>query len=205
MAKTVDLASPEAHLRGVYRRRPTPEDENPVLTFRVPRDVADELGRFVATWQAVFMAAREHEEQHPESAAWFMIASHYGNPDSSGARMAPLSESSFLLGAVLHAMKEYRVHILTESERNPLSHSEEQIAADPLRRIARPLTEWARAHPHVDLWGLAQKAYTRTMVRAETRRRTKSGERPTTLHAAKRTARAQARRAIPQPTSETEA
>lgn len=189
----------------MYQRRPTPEDVTPVLTFRVPRDVADELGRFVATWQGVFMAAREYEEKHPESAAWFMIASQYGNPDSSGARTVPLSESAFLLGALLHAMKEYRVHILRESEGNPLGHSQEQIEADPLRRIARPLTEWAHTHGHVRLWGLAQRAYTRTAELAEKRRRTKSGGRPATLHGAKRTARAQARRAIPPPASEPEA
>lgn len=191
----------------MHQRRPTPEDATPVLTFRVPREVADELGRFVATWQGVFMAAREYEDAHPDSGAWALVLGSYGNPDSSGARTVPLSESSFLLGALLHGMKEYAGHIKREAEReHPLGYSREMMERESLTlHLTTPLRLWALTHPHVDLWGLAQRAYTRTAELAEKRRRTKSGGRPATLYGAKKTARAQARRAIPPPASEPEA
>lgn len=199
--KTVDPAGSPAHLRGVHSRRPTIEDVTPVLTFRLPRKVADELGRFVTSWQGVFMAVREYEEQHPESAAWFMTAAKYGNPDASGARGVPLSESSFVLGAILHAMKEYAEHIQREAEANPLNLTAEQIESDPLFRLAAPLRMWALTHPHTELWALQKKAAEATLELAEKRRRRANGQRPAQMYGAKKTARANARRAIPQPAS----
>lgn len=157
----------------------------PVLTFRVPQALADELGRFVALWQAAFLEARAMRDADPDQSTdwWFMLCGSY--KPSMGCQMPALSEGSVIVSGLLATLEEYRRLILRASE---------EPQSDDLRALARPLVLWAHTHPKEALWELHQRHAERTERFADVRRGRKRGQ--ATLHGTRKSQRAKVR-AIP--------
>jgi hypothetical protein len=145
---------------------PAPKPPKPVLTFRVPQSVADELGRLVAAWQGAFTAALQYEQEHPDFPAQQLLFSRF-NTVGTGATTWPLSEGSIVVSALCEQMKRYADLIKHESALESLAQGDSTVAA-----LAMPLRMWALVHPHAELWGDVQAAAALTKETATRRART---------------------------------